>query len=114
MLGDEKDIKQAFINLIENAIKYNRENGEVNISLEDNDKQILFIVEDSGLGIPPGDISRLTDRFYRVDLPTSMAVGGTGLGLAIVKNTVTRHNGTLEISSELGKGSSFTLIFNKF
>ena len=114
MLGDEKDIKQALINLIENAIKYNRENGEVNISLEDNDRQILLIVEDSGLGIPPGDISRLTDRFYRVDVPASMAVGGTGLGLAIVKNTVIRHNGTLEISSELGKGSSFKLIFNKF
>ena len=114
MLGDEKDIKKALINLIENAIKYNRENGEVNISLEDNDRQILLIVEDSGLGIPPGDISRLTDRFYRVDVPASMAVGGTGLGLAIVKNTVIRHNGTLEISSELGKGSSFKLIFNKF
>jgi len=113
ILGDEDDIRRAFINLIENAIKYNTSGKKVIIHLSDNSDKVLFKVIDDGPGISGIHIPRLTERFYRVDLDSSIKKGGTGLGLSIVKNIITRHKAQLDIESELGKGSSFSIIFNK-
>ena len=113
ILGDEDDIRRAFINLIENAIKYNTTGKKVIIHLSDNSDTVLFKVIDDGPGISNIHIPRLTERFYRVDLDSSIKKGGTGLGLSIVKNIITRHKAQLDIESEVGKGSSFSIIFNK-
>ena len=113
ILGDEDDIRRTFINLIENAIKYNTSGKKVIIHLSDNSDTVLFKVIDDGPGISRIHIPRLTERFYRVDLDSSIKKGGTGLGLSIVKNIITRHKAQLDIESELGKGSSFSIIFNK-
>ena len=113
ILGDEDDIRRAFINLIENAIKYNTSGKKVTIHLSDNSDTVLFKVIDDGPGISNIHIPRLTERFYRVDLDSSIKKGGTGLGLSIVKNIITRHKAQLDIESEVGKGSSFSIIFNK-
>ena len=113
ILGDEDDIRRAFINLIENAIKYNTSGKKVIIHLSDNSDTVLFKVIDDGPGISNIHIPRLTERFYRVDLDSSIKKGGTGLGLSIVKNIITRHKAQLDIESEVGKGSSFSIIFNK-
>ena len=113
ILGDEDDIRRAFINLIENGIKYNTSGKKVIIHLSDNSDTVLFKVIDDGPGISNIHIPRLTERFYRVDLDSSIKKGGTGLGLSIVKNIITRHKAQLDIESEVGKGSSFSIIFNK-
>ena len=109
--GDENDIRIAFVNLIENALKYNNTGQSVNIKIFENDLKIIFEVKDDGPGIHEDHISRLTERFYRVN--SDIRSSGTGLGLSIVKNIVSRHKAQLEIESKLGIGSSFSIIFNK-
>ena len=109
--GDENDIRIAFVNLIENALKYNNTGQSVNIKIFENDLKIIFEVKDDGPGIHENHISRLTERFYRVN--SDIRSSGTGLGLSIVKNIVSRHKAQLEIESKLGIGSSFSIIFNK-
>ena len=110
--GDEKEIFSAFSNLISNAVRYTPENGMVDISWKDlPDGQSEFSVNDTGNGISPEHIPRLTERFYRVDQSRSRDSGGTGLGLAIVKYIVIRHNANLLITSEVGKGSKFSIQF---
>ena len=109
--GDENDIRIAFVNLIENAVKYNNTGQSVNIKIFENDLKIIFEVKDDGPGIHEDHISRLTERFYRVN--SDIRNSGTGLGLSIVKNIVSRHKAQLEIESKLGIGSSFSIIFNK-
>ena len=109
--GDENDIRIAFVNLIENALKYNNTGQSVNIKIFENDLKIIFEVKDDGPGIHENHISRLTERFYRVN--SDIRNSGTGLGLSIVKNIVSRHKAQLEIESKLGIGSSFSIIFNK-
>ena len=109
--GDENDIRIAFVNLIENAVKYNNTGQSVNIKIFENDLKIIFEVKDDGPGIHEDHISRLTERFYRVN--SDIRSSGTGLGLSIVKNIVSRHKAQLEIESKLGIGSSFSIIFNK-
>ena len=111
ILGDENDIRIAFVNLIENALKYNNTGQSVNIKIFENDLKIIFEVKDDGQGIHEDHISRLTERFYRVN--SDIRNSGTGLGLSIVKNIVSRHKAQLEIESKLGIGSSFSIIFNK-
>ena len=119
--GDESELTQLFQNLIDNAIKYGRtetaveveirpEEDDIPTSLLDSDGVIAVSVSDAGEGIPPEHIPRLTERFYRVDTGRSRELGGTGLGLAIVKHIVNRHRGTLRIASEVGEGSTFTVL----
>lgn len=107
--GDEKEIYSAFGNLITNAIRYTPEGGKIYIYWVDDQMGTIFSVHDTGPGIAGEHIPRLTERFYRVDRSRSRDTGGTGLGLAIVKHIVTRHNASLDIQSELGQGSSFTI-----
>ncbi len=111
--GDFDRLVQAVLNLTDNAIKYTsqREKGpkRVLVSCEIMEKECAFSIKDTGLGIPSDSISRLFDRFYRVDKARSRKVGGTGLGLSIVKMIAEKHNGHIEVSSEEGVGSEFKI-----
>jgi len=112
LLGCAEELRSAFGNLISNAIRYTPPGGEIVMRWQvQDDGQPVFSVQDSGIGIEPQHIPRLTERFYRVDSSRSRATGGTGLGLAIVKHIATRHQAHLEISSVEGKGSTFSIVF---
>jgi two-component system phosphate regulon sensor histidine kinase PhoR len=106
--GDRNFLEQVLFNLLDNAIKYTPEGGKVEISVTEETKQeILFSVRDDGIGIPREDLSRIFERFYRVDKGRSQEMGGTGLGLSIVKHIVQAHHGRVWAESQLGKGSTF-------
>ena len=107
VIGDRDDLAQLFQNLVQNAIKYGRRGGRVEIAMREQGPVIRLTVMDDGIGIAPENLPRLTERFYRVNAKQSRERGGTGLGLAIVKHIVNRHRGTLEIQSKLGEGSKF-------
>ena len=109
--ADRGKIQQVIINLLTNAIKYTPENGNIRISAQVVDKNAIFQVQDSGIGIPKEDIKRIFERFYRVDKGRSRAQGGTGLGLSIAHNIIKQHKGSIKVSSELEKGSIFTVYF---
>lgn len=111
LLGNTAELRSAFGNLVSNAIRYTPHGGEIVLRWQELDGQPTFSVRDSGLGIAPQHIPRLTERFYRVDHSRSRETGGTGLGLAIVKHVVNRHQARLEIISEEGKGSTFSIVF---
>lgn len=111
ILGSEEELRSALGNLISNAIRYTPERGEITITWELRDEQGLFFVQDSGIGIEPEHIPRLTERFYRVDSSRSRETGGTGLGLAIVKHVLSRHEARLIITSQVGRGSCFSIWF---
>lgn len=111
VLGSAEELRSALGNLISNAIRYTPEHGEITINWEYRDGQGLFFVQDSGIGIEPEHIPRLTERFYRVDSSRSRETGGTGLGLAIVKHVLSRHEARLIITSQVGKGSCFSIWF---
>ena len=101
------------MNLIDNAIKYTQEEGKVTISAKEKDELVQVDITDTGIGIPKKDISRLFERFYRVDKARSRELGGTGLGLSIVKHIVHAHNGEISIQSILGHGSTFSFTIAK-
>ncbi len=108
VLGDKVRLEQALINLLDNAVKFNRAGGEVRVgAARETPDTIRIIITDTGIGIPSEHISRIFERFYRVDKARSREVGGTGLGLSIVKHIVERMNGTVEVESQLGNGSTF-------
>jgi two-component system, OmpR family, phosphate regulon sensor histidine kinase PhoR len=109
--GVESELHSAFANLIGNAIRYSPDGGDIDIRWYTTPAGPRFEVSDHGVGIPLEHLNRITERFYRVDLPGSRARGGTGLGLAIVKHVLKRHDATLGISSEPGKGSVFSCVF---
>jgi two-component system phosphate regulon sensor histidine kinase PhoR len=114
LLGDEREILSAFSNLVANAIRYTPDIGSINVAWNINqDGQGEFSVSDTGPGIASEHLSRLTERFYRVDRSRSRDTGGTGLGLAIVKHIASRHQAQLLIESTPGKGSTFTIRFPK-
>jgi two-component system phosphate regulon sensor histidine kinase PhoR len=108
VLADRSHLEQILINLLDNAIKYTPEGGRVVVSaVEKDSKDIQFSVEDNGIGIPKEDLSRIFERFYRVDKGRSKELGGTGLGLSIVKHLVQAHGGRVWVESQPGKGSTF-------
>jgi two-component system phosphate regulon sensor histidine kinase PhoR len=109
--GNEKELHSAFSNLISNAVKYTPDGGEIHIRWYQNENGAFCEVQDSGVGIANEHISRLTERFYRVDAGRSREQGGTGLGLAIVKHVLNRHDATLEVQSKPGEGSTFKCCF---
>ncbi len=110
VMGDALRLKQAIINLVDNAIKYNRTGGIVKLLARAEGSQVVLQVQDSGIGISEADQQRVFDRFYRVDKSRSRAGGGSGLGLAIVKKIVEAHGGTISVESTPGKGSTFQII----
>lgn len=110
--GNADELRSAFGNLVSNAVRYTPNTGEIELSWTQRaDGQPVFSVKDSGIGIAPQHIPRLTERFYRVDRSRSRETGGTGLGLAIVKHIVLRHQANFEVQSEEGKGSTFSILF---
>jgi two-component system phosphate regulon sensor histidine kinase PhoR len=110
--GNREELRSAFGNLVSNAIRYTPEGGRITLawSMRD-DGDGRFEVQDTGIGVAPEHISRLTERFYRVDKSRSRETGGTGLGLAIVKHVLLRHDARLDIESEVGQGSTFSAVF---
>lgn len=106
---DRNRFKQLLINLIDNAIKYNVQDGIVNVRLSKQNEFIEICVEDTGIGIAEQDLQRIFERFYRVDKSRSRQMGGTGLGLAIVKHIVIGFKGTIDIDSNIGKGTKITI-----
>jgi two-component system phosphate regulon sensor histidine kinase PhoR len=111
ILGSEAELTSAFGNLVTNAVRYTPAGGEVRILWHDGPEGASFTVEDTGIGIAPEHVPRLTERFYRVDRSRSRETGGTGLGLAIVKRAVARHQASLDVESKQGSGSRFTIRF---
>jgi two-component system phosphate regulon sensor histidine kinase PhoR len=126
VFADPRRLEQMLTNLIENAIKFNRENGSVTVKLKRGEQgsgpiregfdvqsgaaaRDLIVIEDSGEGIPAQHLERLFERFYRVDRARSRDLGGIGLGLAIVKHLARAHGGEVSVSSEVGKGSTFII-----
>jgi signal transduction histidine kinase len=108
VFGDRQHLSQLIDNLIDNAIKYTPEKGLIQVRLRVEGGDMVFEVEDSGIGISPQYQQRVFERFYRVDKARSQSLGGTGLGLSIVKNIAERHNGSVNVISQLGVGSIFT------
>ena len=111
LLANAQELRSAFGNLVSNAVHYTPDGGEIKLDWRRRGAQAVFSVADTGPGIEPRHIPRLTERFYRVDHSRSRETGGTGLGLAIVKHILTRHQAALEIESESGKGSCFSAVF---
>ena len=107
--GSGRDLALLVRNLIDNAIRYSHEGGKVTVDVERDDGSLILAVGDTGIGIPTRDLSRVFERFYRVDRARSRETGGTGLGLAIVKHVVENHGGTIEVESELGLGTTFRI-----
>ena len=106
---DEVKITLALTNLVENAIKYNKEHGFVKVLLDADHQYFTVDVEDSGIGIPESSYEYIFQRFYREDKSHSREIGGTGLGLAITRNIILMHRGTISVSSVMGEGTTFTV-----
>jgi two-component system, OmpR family, phosphate regulon sensor histidine kinase PhoR len=110
--GAHKELHSAFSNLVSNAIRYTPSGGTISILFEKDADQLALRVQDSGYGIPAQHLPRITERFYRVSTSRSRESGGTGLGLSIVKHVLSLHQAHLDIESQVGKGSTFSCIFN--
>jgi len=106
--ADPGAVDQILTNLVDNAVKYTDPGGSVDVTIEDHANRLRVRVRDSGIGIPQTDLSRIFERFYRVDKARSRALGGTGLGLSIVKHLVQTMGGEIYVESQLGEGSTFT------
>lgn len=112
--GDKDRLTQVFVNILDNAVKFTPEDGEVVVSAsEEADGMVAIQISDTGIGVPKEDLSRLGERFYRVDKTRSRELGGTGLGLSIVKHLMQAHGGSMSIESRLGKGTTVSLHFPK-
>ena len=106
---DEVKLNLSLSNIIENAVKYNKEKGSVKVFLNSDHNSFIVRVTDTGIGIPQSELDNVFDRFYRVDKMRSRETGGTGLGLAISKSIILMHHGTVRVESVEGEGSSFTV-----
>lgn len=113
VLGDRERLQQVLNNLVENAIKYNQPGGEVTVAYKEEGAAVRMSVADNGIGIAEEHRTRVFERFYRVDRDRSREAGGTGLGLAIVKHIVEAHGSEVEVTSEVGKGSTFSFTLKK-
>ncbi|MGT2906415.1 cell wall metabolism sensor histidine kinase VicK [Streptococcus dentiloxodontae] len=107
---DTDKMTQVFDNILNNAIKYSPDGGQITVSMKTTETQLIVSISDQGLGIPKKDLPLIFDRFYRVDKARSRAQGGTGLGLAIAKEIIKLHNGFIWAKSDYGKGSTFTIV----
>lgn len=111
MNGIRRYLYEIIYNLCDNAIRYNKDGGDVTVTVKNEAGNIVLAVSDTGIGIPPEHHSRIFERFYRVDKSHSRETGGTGLGLSIVKHAVAYHGGTIKLDSTLGKGTTVTVMF---
>jgi len=113
MHGIRQSLNLMIRNLCDNAIKYNKKSGSVNVNIENSQEEIMLTVSDTGIGIAPELQDRVFERFYRVDKGRSRAMGGTGLGLSIVKHTAMLHHAQIDLSSILDEGTIVTIRFPK-
>lgn len=109
MIGDPLFLEQAILGLLDNAVKYNRQGGQILVRTKSQGGQAIFEVADTGIGIPSEHLPHLGERFYRVDKARSREAGGTGLGLSIARNIALVHDGTLHIASVPEQGTTVTL-----
>ena len=107
--GDEMQLNSMFTNLVDNAVKYTPPGGRVEVTGGCDEAEIIVRVSDTGIGIPESNLTRIFERFYRIDKARSKATGGTGLGLSIVRHIVENHGGRVTVESALGEGSTFTV-----
>jgi signal transduction histidine kinase len=107
MLGDYDQISQVFRNILSNSIKFTPARGQVHLDTRQEDHQVVFAVTDTGIGIPEPDMPRLFERFFRSELSVQLEIPGSGLGLAICNEIIQRHQGRIEVQSQVGKGSTF-------
>jgi heavy metal sensor kinase len=110
VMGDEARLRQVFYNLLDNAIKYTPDGGNIDVNVGQDSDRAIVTVQDTGIGIPPEHIPAVFDRFYRVDKARSREQGGTGLGLSIARSIIQAHNGQIELESGPGQGTTFTVI----
>jgi two-component system phosphate regulon sensor histidine kinase PhoR len=108
--GDEARLRQVLDNLLDNAVKYSRENGEIRLCVERRGDQVALSVSDNGIGIGKEDLPRIFERFYRADKARSREFGGTGLGLSIVKHIAQLHGGRVEAESAPGQGTTVRVV----
>ncbi|MCL4158220.1 UNVERIFIED_CONTAM: hypothetical protein GTU68_061410 [Idotea baltica] len=113
VMVDTPAIVLALTNLISNAIRYSPEGGEVTLTAHIADGDVHLEVQDRGAGIPPAELDRIFERFYRVDKARSRNLGGTGLGLSIVRHVVNAHDGRIEVKSQVGEGSTFSIVLKE-
>jgi signal transduction histidine kinase len=106
---DEVKLSLAIMNIVENAIKYNKESGWVKVILDADHQSFTITISDSGVGIPEDSTDLIFNRFYRVDKSRSREIGGTGLGLSITKSAILMHRGSIDVDSVLGEGTTFTV-----
>ncbi len=106
-------LEEIVYNLIDNAVKYNKQGGRADVDVRSDEDNVVITVSDTGIGIPAESIDRIFERFYRVDKSHSRTIGGTGLGLSIVKHGVLLHGGTISVKSTEGCGTTFTLTLPK-
>lgn len=111
--GDPDKLNQVISNLVDNAIKYNKQQGKVELALDDKDTSVVISVTDTGIGIPHGEINKIFDRFYRAESAFKEGINGTGLGLSIVRDIVDMHKGEVLVESEPDKGTKFTVVLPK-
>ena len=114
ILGDDESVKQIVDNLLQNAIRYTEEGGQVWLRVDSGEEGVVIEVEDSGIGIGEEHIDRIFERFYRIDKARSRAMGSTGLGLSIVKHLVAGLGGTIDVRSRVGEGSTFRVVLPAF
>ena len=111
--ADKDLLRVAINNLLTNAIKYNRPKGDVTLSAEETDEQIIIHVKDTGKGIASDELDKVFEKFYRSSDPEISSIAGHGLGLSLAKSIIELHHGRLQVESELQKGSTFSIIFAK-
>jgi signal transduction histidine kinase len=107
-------MERVFLNLLSNAVKFTPENGKVSISIEEKDNDTQFSIEDTGIGIPPQDIQKVFQEFFRADNALDQKIKGSGLGLSLVKKIIDAHKGKIWFDSALGKGTRFTFTLPKY
>ena len=114
MKADQGQIERVFLNLLSNAVKFTPENGRITISIDEKEDDTQFSIEDTGIGIPPRDIPKVFQDFFRADNALDQKIKGSGLGLSLVKKIVEAHRGKIWFDSELGKGTRFTFTIPKY
>jgi signal transduction histidine kinase len=114
VLGDAKSLERALMSLVDNAIKFSPAGGDVEIRLSTSDNKVFIAVEDHGIGINSENLPRIFDRFYHIEKSEENLFGGIGLGLAITRQVIAQHQGSLEVISDLGKGSTFTVTLKRW